>query len=58
MYRYFKVIENTRYISSWKSKGLSDESIKPPATSDNSLTSLINYLGDKIRLKFNGNCLK
>ena len=58
MYRYFKVIGNTRYISSWKSKGLSDESIKPPATSDNSLTSLINYLGDKIRLKFNGNCLK
>ena len=58
MYRYFKVIANTRYISSWKSKGLSDESIKPPATSDNSLTSLINYLGDKIRLKFNGNCLK
>ena len=58
MYRYFKVIANTRYISSWKSKGLSDESIKPPATSDNSLSSLINYLGDKIRLKFNGNCLK
>ena len=58
MYRYFKVIANTRYISSWKSKGLSDESIKPPATSDNSLASLINYLGDKIRLKFNGNCLK
>ena len=58
MYRYFKVIANTRYISSWKSKGLSDESIKPPATSDNSLTSLINYLGDKIRLKFIGNCLK
>ena len=58
MYRYFKVIANTRYISSWKSKGLSDESIKPPATSDNSLTSLINYLGDKIRLKLNGNCLK
>ena len=58
MYRYFKVIANTGYISSWKSKGLSDESIKPPATSDNSLTSLINYLGDKIRLKFNGNCLK
>ena len=58
MYRYFKVIANTRYISSGKSKGLSDESIKLPATSDNSLTSLINYLGDKIRLKFNGNCLK
>ena len=28
--RYFKVIANTKYISSWKSKGLSDEIIKPP----------------------------
>ena len=54
MYRYFKVIANTRYISSWKSKV--DESIKPPATSDNSLSRLIDYLGDKIRLKFNGSC--
>ena len=37
--KYFKVITNTDYISSWKSKGLSTESIKSPATSDNSLTS-------------------
>ena len=59
MYRYFKVIANTKYIPwSWKSKGLSDESIKSPATSDNSLSPLIDYLGDKIRLKFNGSCLK
>ena len=38
--RYFKVntITNTDYVSSWKSKGLSAESIKPPATSDNSLS--------------------
>ena len=33
--KYFIVITNTDYISSWKSKGLSAESIKPP---DNSLT--------------------
>ena len=39
--RYFKIIDNTQFISSWKSKGLSDETIKPYATSDNSLTSLI-----------------
>ena len=39
--RYFKVLANTLYISSWKSKGLSDETIKPPVTSDNSLTPLI-----------------
>ena len=32
--KYFKVITNTDYVSSWKSKGLSAKSIKPPATSD------------------------
>ena len=30
---YFKVIGNTNMISSWKSKGLSAETIKPPTTS-------------------------
>ena len=29
----FKVIANTDYVSSWKSKGLSAETIKPPTTS-------------------------
>ena len=48
----------TKYISSWQSKGLSDEIIKPPVTSDNSLTPLIDYLGNKIRLKFNGSILR
>ena len=41
MNKYFKVIADKKYVSSWKSKGLSDESIKPPATSDNSLTPLL-----------------
>ena len=41
---YFKVISNTVYVSSWKSKGLSAESIKPPTTSDNSLTTSDNSL--------------
>ena len=36
--KYFQVITDTDYVSSWKSKGLSAESIKPPTTSDNSLT--------------------
>ena len=58
MYRYFKVIANTKYISEWKSEGLSDKSIKPPSASDNSLAPLTDYLGDKIRLKFNESCLK
>ena len=52
MYRYFKVIANTKHISEWKSKGLSDESIKPPSTFNNSLSQLIHYRGNKVRLKF------
>ena len=58
MNKYFKVITNTNYISSWKSKGLSAESIKPPTTSDNSLTPALDYYGIKARVKFNGSCLK
>ena len=58
MYRYFKMITNTDYISSWKSKGLSAESIKPPTTSDNSLTPALNYYGNKTRVKFTRSCLK
>ena len=56
MFRYFKV--NTDYVLSWKSKGLSDETIRPYATSNNSLTPLIDYYGSKIRVKFTGSCLK
>ena len=58
VHRYIKTFPNTKYISEWKSKGLSDGSIKPPATSSSSLTPLIDYYGYKIRLKFNGSCLK
>ena len=58
MYRYFEMITNTDFISSWKFKGLSDESFKPSATSDNSLNSALNYYGIKKRVKFTGNCFK
>ena len=52
-------ITNTDYISSWKSKGLSAESIKLPTTSDNSLTPTLSYYyPSKVRVKFNGSCLK
>ena len=37
---------------------MSGESVKPPATSDNSLSPLSDCLGTKTRLKFNGSCLK
>ena len=54
----FKLITNTDYVSSWKSKGLSCESIKPPTTSDNILTPALNYHSSKTRVKFTGSCLK
>ena len=58
MYRYFKMITNTDYISSWKSKGLSAKSIKPPTTSDNSLPPALSYYGTQTRVKFTGSYLK
>ena len=48
--KYFKVITNTDYISSWKSKGLSPESINPSTTSYSSLTPSLNYYGTKINV--------
>ena len=35
-----------------------DESIKPPSTSDNSLAPALSYICIKIRVKFDGGCLK
>ena len=52
------MIDNTHYVSSWESKGLSAETIKPPATSDNSLTPALSYYGTKTRVRFTGSCLK
>ena len=54
--RYFIVIANTDYVSSWK--GLSAETIKPPATSDNSLTPALSYYDTKTRVNFTGSFLK
>ena len=58
--KHFEVIAdaNTKYISSWQPKGLSAESIKPPATSDYKLNPKVNYYGTKTRLEFRGSCLK
>ena len=49
MNRYFKKISNPDHISEWKSKGLSVEVIKLPATTDNNLASTLNYVCKKIR---------
>ena len=57
VHKYIKTIAKTKYISEWKSEGLSDESIKSFLTSGNSLTPLIDYYDYHIRLKFNGSIL-
>ena len=44
MVLYFKKIGNTNRISSWKFKGMSDEIIKSPTTSDNSLAQALSYI--------------
>ena len=44
---------------SWKSKGLSVESIIPPSAHNNFVNPpSLNYLGTKIRVRFTGSCLK
>ena len=57
MHKYLKT-DSSYHISSWTSKGLSNESITPPSAANNFLTPSLNYLGTKIRVKFSGSCLK
>ena len=40
------------------SKGLSNESIKPPTTSNKILNPSVDFVGTKARVKFNEYCLK
>ena len=61
MRKYFKlnsVAGVVDHVLSWQSKGLSNESIKPPTTTNNSLTPELNYYGTKTKIKFTGSCLK
>ena len=61
MRKYFKlnsVFDTVDYLLSWQSKGLSNESIKPPTTSDSSVTPELNFYGTKTRVKFTRSCLK
>ena len=55
MSKYFKLMTNALYILSWQSKGLSNENIDPHTTN---LSPLIDYVSNKIRVKFTGSCLK
>ena len=59
MGKYFElnsVVPTADYVLSWKSKGISNESSKPPTTSDNILTPELNYYGTKTRVKFSRSC--
>ena len=57
--RYFKTTSgNDSNILSWKSKGLSDKSIKPTAASNKILNPSLDFADTKIRVKFSGDCLK
>ena len=46
------------YIYFWKFKGLSDERINSVISSKYSITPKLSYYGSKIRVTFNGSCLK
>ena len=59
MFKYFKTISSINSTSEWNSKGLSNESIKMPSTSNNLFNPLLDYINTKIkRVKFSGSCLK
>ena len=61
MGKFFKlnsVVNIADYVSSWQSKGISNESIKPPIISDNSLNPELNYYATKTRVKFTRSSLK
>ena len=54
MRKYFElnsVVGVTDYVLSWQSKGLSNESIKPPTASNNSLNPRLSYYSTKVRVQ-------
>ena len=55
---YFQKIATSNNISAQKSKGFSDEIIKPPSASNHSPTLLLNHSNTKIKLVFDGSCFK
>ena len=56
--KYFKTDNNSGYISEWKSKGLSNKSIKPLNVENNNLTPQMNYYSYNLRVRFSGSCLQ
>ena len=61
MEKYFKlnsVVGVIDRVLSWESKGIPNESTKPPTTSNNSLNPRLSYNDTKIKVQFTGSCLK
>ena len=48
VYICFKRTANANHILTWKSKGLSDEVIKPPTASNNSHSLVLNHIKTKL----------
>ena len=49
---------NSKWITEWKSKGLSNERLEVVSKTDNTLTPSVNYYEDKVRLRFTGTVLQ
>ena len=59
IFKHFKMAISANTVTARKSKGLFDENIKPPWTSDNSLNLVIGGIDNaKTLVKFDGVCLK
>ena len=52
------IVSNPDHHVEWKYKGLSNETIKVSYTDSNFLGPLLNYLGNKIKVKYSRSCLK
>ena len=57
MSKHLKVANNKNCVPEWKSKEISDESIKTPAAINDIRNPLLEY-GNKIKVTFNGSYLK
>ena len=61
MKKYFKLSSAAGVIDlvlSWRCKGISNESIKPPTTSNYGLNPKLSYYGTKARIQYIRSCLK
>ena len=60
MRKYFKLnlVIVIDHVLSWRSKGISNESIKPPIWSNYGLSPKLSYYGTKARVQFMRSCLK